>query len=290
MIDLHMHTNFSDGEDTVEELLINCEKEKLSVISITDHNSVKAYEKMKELDVSKLFKGQIINGVELDAIIDDKAVEILIYDFDMDKMKGWIGNRYKPKPERQTIVFNELVKKCNEHKISLGNDLSWDNTKEYAHAAIYRMYMSQEENRSKPELQFETFGDFYRISSTERTHPLYVNLTIAFASIEEVIENAKAANGKIFLAHLFEYNIDDKEKFLNELFNKYLVDGLEVYHYNYTNEQIAWIIDYCKKNNLLMSGGSDYHGENARDTKLRIGNGNYEISEDLISDWFSLYK
>lgn len=43
MIDLHLHTNHSDGTDSVEELLENAEKQKLEIISITDHNSVGAY-------------------------------------------------------------------------------------------------------------------------------------------------------------------------------------------------------------------------------------------------------
>ena len=43
MIDLHTHTNHSDGTDSVEELLLNAEKKKLEIISITDHDSVDAY-------------------------------------------------------------------------------------------------------------------------------------------------------------------------------------------------------------------------------------------------------
>ena len=43
MIDLHMHTIYSDGSKTVEEVLKMCEEKKLEVISITDHNNVMTY-------------------------------------------------------------------------------------------------------------------------------------------------------------------------------------------------------------------------------------------------------
>lgn len=44
MIDIHIHTLYSDGDKTVEEVLKMCEKRKLNYISITDHNTCKQYE------------------------------------------------------------------------------------------------------------------------------------------------------------------------------------------------------------------------------------------------------
>lgn len=48
MIDLHLHTNHSDGIDSVEELLENAERQKIEIISITDHNSVDAYYELEK--------------------------------------------------------------------------------------------------------------------------------------------------------------------------------------------------------------------------------------------------
>jgi len=44
MVDMHIHTNYSDGDNTVEEVLKKCESKKLEYISITDHNTCKGYE------------------------------------------------------------------------------------------------------------------------------------------------------------------------------------------------------------------------------------------------------
>lgn len=60
MIDLHIHTNNSDGTDTVEELLKKAENLKLEYIAITDHDTCSGYNELKKLDISKLFSGKII--------------------------------------------------------------------------------------------------------------------------------------------------------------------------------------------------------------------------------------
>ena len=63
MIDLHMHTVYSDGEKTVEEILKQCEEKHLEYISITDHNNCMQYK--DEAFRKNIFSGKIIKGVEL---------------------------------------------------------------------------------------------------------------------------------------------------------------------------------------------------------------------------------
>ena len=65
MIDLHTHTKYSDGTDSVEELLINAENKKLEIISITDHDSIDVYSDLEKENIRKLYSGKIIVGTEL---------------------------------------------------------------------------------------------------------------------------------------------------------------------------------------------------------------------------------
>lgn len=65
MIDLHMHTKYSDGSDSLCELLTRVENKKLNTISITDHNTALAYEEMEKIDLRKYYTGKIIPGIEL---------------------------------------------------------------------------------------------------------------------------------------------------------------------------------------------------------------------------------
>ena len=77
MIDMHMHTTYSDGDKTVEEVLKMCEEKKLEYISITDHNTCKQYE---DNALNKnIFTGKIIKGVEMNATFKNKKIEVLGY-------------------------------------------------------------------------------------------------------------------------------------------------------------------------------------------------------------------
>ena len=57
MIDLHLHTNHSDGTDTVAELLEKAEQLKLEIISITDHDTVDAYKELENSEIRNKFCG-----------------------------------------------------------------------------------------------------------------------------------------------------------------------------------------------------------------------------------------
>ena len=61
MIDLHIHTNYSDGTWDLKETLIEAEKSGAKIISITDHDTVEAHKELKKLDYLKFYSGEIIN-------------------------------------------------------------------------------------------------------------------------------------------------------------------------------------------------------------------------------------
>lgn len=55
MIDLHLHTKYSDGTDDIVEFLQKAEENNLDIISITDHNTVKAYYELEKLNIKNYF-------------------------------------------------------------------------------------------------------------------------------------------------------------------------------------------------------------------------------------------
>ena len=88
MIDLHMHTSYSDGTDSLSELLDNAEKKKLEIISITDHDEIAAYIELNaHPDLRKKFSGVIIPGAELKTVYHSVPIEVLAYGIDYQKLK-----------------------------------------------------------------------------------------------------------------------------------------------------------------------------------------------------------
>ena len=65
MIDLHVHTNHSDGSDTVTQVLTKAEELGLKYLSITDHDTISAYKQISGLDLEKFYTGKLIKGIEI---------------------------------------------------------------------------------------------------------------------------------------------------------------------------------------------------------------------------------
>ena len=118
MIDLHIHTTYSDGDKTVAEILKMCEEKKLEYISLTDHDTCKQYND-KALKDNNIFSGKIIKGTELHAVFQKKNIEILAYDIDTEVINNWCDKYYSEDKlkEQQKILFKRLLDIADKHGI-----------------------------------------------------------------------------------------------------------------------------------------------------------------------------
>lgn len=88
MIDLHIHTTSSNGSDEPKDILIKAQQSGLSYISITDHDSIGAYKKLRDLKINNYFEGKIIPGCEFSAAHNGKPIEILGFGIDIDTISS----------------------------------------------------------------------------------------------------------------------------------------------------------------------------------------------------------
>lgn len=265
MVDLHIHTTESDGHDTPKEILEKAEKLKLSVISITDHESSNAYNILDNEEVSKIFSGKIIKGIELKSCYNDRIIDILGYGIDTDIINKYLDEVYKDKTHAilQTKYLKSFYEQAQELNLKLTpiEQLVWNPEKDWASVTFYNDIKKYKENYDKlPSdlLQdFETFRTYYHSDKTL----FYIDKTGDYPTPDCVIENIHKAGGKAFLAHIYRYEwIEDKNVFLDDFINKYDIDGIECFYSTFTPEQSKILVDYCEKNKLLICGGSDYHG------------------------------
>ena len=82
MIDLHTHTNYSDGTWNLRKILEEAEKTNIEVLSITDHNTINCYKELEKINIKDIFKGKIIPGVEFSTVFDGVMFHLLAYDFE----------------------------------------------------------------------------------------------------------------------------------------------------------------------------------------------------------------
>ena len=287
MIDLHTHTTYSDGIDTVKEILKKAENLKLEVISITDHDEIKAYLELKDINISDYYSGKIITGTEITTIHRKIPIEVLAYNIDIDKFK----NSLFVTDNKKRL---EAQKKCLRHYIEVGNKLGikcdqglkLQNDNEYASLIYLKEIKKYKENYEIiPDLLNVKEELFYRLTIGNLDSPFFMDETENNPSLDFVIDEIHRCGGKAFLAHLYVYEVKDHVEFLKSILDGTDIDGVECYYSLYTEKQTNEILAIAKEYNKYISGGSDYHGKNKRGIELGVGTGNLNIPSEIINNW-----
>ena len=130
-------------------------------------------------------------------------------------------------------------------------------------------------------------GDVYaRKEVTNPNSDFFSNRVAMFPTAKEVVEIIHKSGGIAFLAHPFEYEIEDTIKFIDDLLKVATLDGIECFHPSSEDDGKSDVLkEYANKNNLHISGGSDYHGKPKPDIKIAVGKGTLNISKDILKTW-----
>ena len=286
MIDLHMHTTYSDGKDTLKEVLAKCEDAKLNLISITDHNTVDSYFELENINVRDYYTGKIMVGVELNSKAGDIPIELLGYNVDYKKMKELMSQAFVTREEHNRIEFDRLIEKCKEYGIRLDENIEeCFNKDEFASSYIRPMIAKYEENHSKIDQDaLENGSAFYRKYLSNPSSPLYIAMSDVLPSIEVVSDIVKEAGGLVFVPHLYEYR-DNSKTVLDILLKSGRIDGFECYYTTFTKEQHDFLMNLCDEKGFFKSGGSDYHGSRKPDTFIGIGHGDMSVPDEIAKPW-----
>jgi len=294
MIDLHMHTSYSDGTDTVEELLLKAQKEKLEIISITDHDSIDAYKDLENENIRNLFSGKIITGTELKTHYNGVPIEILGYGIDYKKLRI-----------HKMDMYNIQVKALEEYK-KIGKRLGiifdpsilvskTDTRRMYASYVFSSEILKHEENKKilfslGPECNELTF---YRVHASNKKSIFFYDESENYISLEETINRIHEAGGIAILAHplLYPFESENKLEEIEKILLNYELDGLECEYPLFDDNQRNSLKELAKKHNIYISGGTDYHAKNKPNIDLGTGiEGNINISKYLIDDWIEKVK
>jgi len=264
MTDLHIHSNCSDGSDDWKTILQRAENLGYSLISITDHDNCDVYEQISEPE--KYFSGRIIPGIEAQAYYDGISIELLGFGFDVGKMQKSLPALYLPSEILNQTVMLRLYDKCVSLGMKFAPDVieRYDRNKyffatEYLHGEMRKFA----ENRVLvPDI--ESWGHeniFFKRHTSNPDSPFYIDFSDLAPDAEKVIDTIHLAGGKVFVPHIFQYE-KHSEMILNGLADNYEIDGIECYYPSFSETQIDYLLDFCHRRNLLVSGGSDYHGKN----------------------------
>ena len=292
MIDLHLHTNYSDGTDSVEKLLENAEQQKLEIISITDHDSVEAYfELEKHPEIRKKFSGEIVIGSEIKTVYNDVNIEILAYGIDYKN----INIKKENKMQVQNDILKHLIKVAKSLGIKVDENIkvdTSDSNKIYASWVFCNDVIKYKENEQiLQNLGHVNKFTFYREHEGNKNSPFYYDTSKYYDDCQTLIDKIHKAGGLAFLAHGLIYVFDNTRHAIEEILKTTNIDGLECIYPLFNEDETNFMINLCKKYNKFMSGGSDYHAQNKPTTFMGTGiNNNIIVQKDFVKNWINTIK
>ncbi|MFP4021357.1 MAG: PHP domain-containing protein [Halanaerobium sp.] len=251
-IDLHMHTTASDGASTPEELIETCLELGLETISVTDHDNVTAVAKVQQLGEEKGLK--VVPGIEISTYRGEAEYHILGYfiDIENDALLGLTETILDSRVERT----HKMIEKLTE----MGYPLEFKDVKKYATGvSLGRPHIA----RAMVEKGYiEEIGDAFTEEFIDGGGKAYVEKKNVLPA--EAIEVILKAGGVPVIAHPYIINHGqalDKEE-IARLKNVGL-KGVEVYQTKHNKKITKKYKKIAEELDLLITGGSDYHGENS---------------------------
>ncbi len=268
-VDLHLHSNASDGRLSPSDLVKKAAGVGLHVIALADHDTVNGVQ--EALDTARQFESlQVIPCVEISTDIEGGEVHILGYfiDYKNPDLKTKLAEFRDSREGRAEKMVSKLA--------GLGLKLEWERVKQIAgDGSIGRPHIAQAllEKGYIPSLR-EAFSWYIG-----QDGPAFVERQ-KMTPVEAVTMVLKAS-GLPVMAHPFTVN--DPEAVVAELAPAGLV-GIEAYYTNSSAEQINKLLRLANKHKLIVTGGSDYHGlDDGTDTPLGTIDVPMSAAENLIA-------
>ena len=241
--DLHTHTSSSDGACDPSELLRLAKKKALSTLAITDHDTIEGFLKIR--DEAAALPIELISGVEITTRYKKKEIHLLAYCFDPENedLLHMLKCQRKARLKRMQLILHQLSKKGIQ--VDIDEVIAQARGKNVGRPHLASVMIKKNYVSSVSEA-------FIRYLSTEKLGDIPVD----YIEVPECVEIVCSAGGITSLAHpvvIGSQDIIEKLLALN-------IDGIECIHPSHNFDKQKTFIELAKMKNLLITGGSDFHG------------------------------
>ncbi len=291
--DIHNHTRGSDGRQTSFRAMLRAYNEGMDTIAITDHDSVKGFRNFqkdlysvmgtikedKSYNPTKILNMlenlKVLKGTELITSYNGVIVEILGYNFNIEKMEQeieYLKTTVQQKPyEALYEGFKKIIAEKNIVFDTSVLDEAYRKIKEEGKGGVvgpfYNELASHEENKkllkytdeNGNEKQADSLKLFINKHLYNKESELFVDMAKTRPSFKDTIDAIHRAGGQAFLAHVGRYK--DKmpvENYIDDMIQEGL-DGLEVYYPDHSYEFREFLLGKVREHGIKASGGSDDH-------------------------------
>lgn len=286
-IDLHIHTNISDGVLSPKEVIYEAWKNGVSVISITDHDTIDEYN--EELFNYAEKKGiDLIPGVEISTKIEKAGIHVLGYNFDL-KNKEFALELEKIRNSRHIYLY-EVSKKLEGLGYKV-NVKELDKIKSVTKAHIASDIVENEKNKEKLLAEFGYIpkrGEFIETIMNENCIAYVKKNTV---TPKEAGKAIRKAGGKVVLAHPVAYEYEDNlvEEDISNIVDELNPDGIEAnYLYVKRNGELVdetqkWNL-FAKRHNLFVTLGTDFHKKDGVHPEIGFKNTDFKLEDNVIDE------
>lgn len=254
-VDMHVHTCASDGTWDVYELKKELIKNRINIFSITDHDCIDNVKNMDEI-IKPVDNLVYLHGVELTTEYDNREYHLTLYNYDLNNEE--LIELMNSTNNQRLESNREYIEKYASSKY---DNVSVEDFERYEYDRRRGGWKSANYMIDKG-IHKDLFSHLKEVTES--------GYKAMLKESEETMKIAKKSGGKIFLAHPSYHYING---FMPEKELKYWlelgIDGVECYS-PYNQNSIHYYVDFCKKNNLMISGGSDCHGSFIGSRKLGV--------------------
>lgn len=265
-VDFHIHTSCSDGTFSPSEIIKRAYKNNVRYLSITDHDTLSGLE--EAIEESDKYGITLIPGIELSTQHNNESVHILGYFKDTNFKNESLTKELAKITNHRIIRAKSIIDKL---KAEFNIEINFEKIFSEASDSIARPHIAREiVNCGYPYTNDEIFDKFIG-----KGCKAYVP-TLKLSTIDG-LTLLKKFNALVFLAHpklISNTNIDE--------FIAMNFDGIEALYYQNSHEENQKFLKLANDNNLLVSNGSDFHGDLENDT--RHGDiGSVELPYEFLS-------
>lgn len=245
--DLHCHTTLSDGSLGIEDVIVQAKRLGISFLSITDHDTLSSFSRANIL--GERHGVRIIPGVEMSAWDKERGQKVHILCYAPQKPDRLEGLCLKSCEIRKACAKEMVEKVMKIFPITPDSVLKYATgsksifKQHIMHALIDYGYSTE----FYGDLNHELFNLKNGTCLVEREYP----------DVKFVLDLIHSARGIAVMAHPMQYNNID---LLKELAEQGRLDGVEVHHYTADSEQEKLLLEIAEQYNLIVTGGSDFHG------------------------------
>lgn len=250
-VDFHVHTNKSDGILSPKEVVDRAYKNGVEILAITDHDTINGLS--EAIDEAKVKNIKLIPGIEFSCNYNNESIHLLgFFGDDSYKSEDFIEILNNIQEKRLLRAKKMIEKLSDEFNINI----NFEDVLKHGKNIIARPHIA----KAIIDAGYPYTHDYIFDNFIGKDKPAYVPTNKI--TIEEGIELLHKFNALVFLAHPVLIKNSPLEDFL-----KFNLDGIEAIYFLNSKEDEKYLLNFAKEHNLLVSAGSDCHGDFKNDKR-----------------------